>query len=224
MWWLSLASFVVAGIFTAVLARQYKERRRTHQLFWTVGLLMFALATLGEFIGGLVGWSEGIYKMYYFAGVALPGMLGVGSVYLMARQRPVIAHGYAAAVIVITVAFFVAVVGAELNGTALAESGIAPAHGDIMPETARRPYSLLLSAVGGSVMVLSSLYSWIRFRLKYNSLIFSGGLLFVVSGVLASRFELLTLHSLANLVGIGLIFVGVMAAARPPRPAPVPTG
>lgn len=219
MWWLSLASCIVAVYFTYVLGRQFKERRRMHQLFWTAGLALFALATFGEFYGGAFGWTTPMYKLYYFSGVALPGLLGVGSVYLMTRQRPVFGHVYAGVVVIIMLVFLFAVIGAELDTVVLASSGIAPSHGDIMPESARRPYSVLLSAVGGTVMVASSLWSWLRRGLKYNSYIFAGGLLFVVSGALTSRLGIVEIHSLANLLGICLIFSGVMAAARTPRPA-----
>lgn len=219
MWWLSLASCIVGAVFTWVLGKQFAERGRPHQLVWTVGLAMFTVATLGEFYGAVAGWTVPVYKVYYFAGVALPGLLGMGTVYLMTREKPLWGHVYSAAVLIVMVVFLGAVATAELDVDVLAASGIAPVHGDIMPDSARSPYSILLSAIGGTVMVLGALYSWLRHGLKYNAFIFSGGLLFVISGMVTSRLGLVEIHSLANLIGIGLIFAGVMAAARAHRPA-----
>lgn len=219
VWWISVASCLIAAVFTFVMFGQYRRRRRMHQLFWTLGLAMFTVATFGEFYGAALGWTPTTYKLYYFAGVALPGLLGVGTVYLMARGRLIWAHLYAAAVVVVTVLFLLAVGRAQLDVAVLASSGIAPTHADIMPLSARRPFSVLLSAVGGTVLVGGALYSWLRHGLAYNRLIGAGGILFVISGSLASRLGIVEFIPVTNLVGVILIFAGVMAAARTPRPS-----
>ncbi|MBO8141825.1 MAG: hypothetical protein H0Z37_06585 [Firmicutes bacterium] len=213
-WLVPLASCLIAAAFAVVLLNQYRQRRRTHQLMWSIGMLLFVLATFGEAYGAIYGWSSFVYKLYYFAGVALPGVLGAGTVYLMARERPVIGHVYAAAVAAVGVLFLLAVGRAELNMAALAGSGIAPEHAEILPVAARRPYSVLLSAVGGLVMVAGALYSWLRHGLTYNRQIFLGGLVFVTGGILAARFGFPAAIPVTNLLGIILVFSGVMAAER----------
>lgn len=216
----SLLSFLIGIAFTWVMATQYRERRRPYQLFWSLSLAMFAVATFAEFYGGAFGWTIPIYKTFYFAGVALPGFFGVGTVYLMTRKKPAVGHIYAAATIVVALLFLVKVGQAELlNPDALASAGIAPNHSELMPETARRPYSVLLSAIGGVVLVAGALYSWLRFKLTYNRLIFLGGLFFIFGGMLASRLNVNEVLPFTNLIGIILIFLGVQQAARVRRPS-----
>jgi len=214
MWIVALVSCVIGIAFTWVVLKQYLERRRPYQLFWSIGLAMFALATFGEFIGNAFGWSVPIYKLYYFAGVALPGFFGVGTVYLMTREKPALGHVYAAATILVALLFLIRVAGAELNVPALEAAGFAPNHAEIMPASARRPYSVLLSAVGGVVLIAGALYSWLRHGLTYNRLIALGGFIFVIGGMFASRLEIPELMPFTNLLGIILIYLGVQQAAR----------
>jgi len=226
-WLIPLVSCVIGTVFAGVLLNQYRARRRWHQLMWSAGMVMFVLATFGEFYGGAFGWTPGVYKLYYFSGVALPGMLGAGTVYLMTRQRPGIGHIYAAATVLVAVVFLVAVAGAELNAEALASSGVAPQAADILPVSARRPWSVLLSAVGGMVMLLGALYSWLRFKLAYNRQIFLGALVFILGGTLTSRLGIQGAIPISNLLGVALVFSGVMAAERfrpAASPAPARTG
>ncbi len=220
MWVVAIVSCLIGIAFTWVMMGQYRERRRPYQLFWSISLAMFALATFGEFVGSAFGWSVPIYKLYYFAGVALPGFFGVGTVYLMTRERPAIGHVYAGATVLVAVLFLIAVAGAQLNTDMLAASSFAPNHGDIMPESARRPYSVLLSAVGGMVLIAGALYSWLRHGLTYNRLITLGGIFFVIGGVFASRLDIPAIMPFTNLLGIILIFMGVQQAARFRRPQP----
>lgn len=223
MWVVALVSCAIGIWFTRVMLKQYLERRRPYQLFWSVGLAMFALATFGEFIGTAFGWSGPIYKLYYFAGVALPGFFGVGTIYLMTREKPVIGHIYAAVTGLIALLFLIKVGQAELNVSVLEASGFAPNHADIVPESARRPYSVLLSAVGGMVLIVGALYSWLRHQLTYNRLIALGGVVFVIGGMFASRFEIPEIMPFTNLLGIILIYMGVEQAARFRRTQPADT-
>jgi len=213
-WLIPLVSCVIGFVFAGVLLNQYRERRRWHQLMWSAGLIMFVLATFGEFYGGAFGWTPFVYKLYYFSGVALPGMLGAGTVYLMTRQRPLVGHIYAAATVLVAVVFLLAVAGAEVNTEALASAGVGSSAADILPVSARRPWSVLLSAVGGTVMLLGALYSWLRFKLAYNLQIFLGALVFILGGTLTSRLGIEGAIPISNLIGVALVFSGVMAAER----------
>jgi len=219
-WLIPLVSCVIGLAFALVLLGQFRQRRRFHQLMWSAGMVMFVLATFGEFYGGALGWTPFVYKLYYFSGVALPGMLGAGTVYLMTRQRPALGHMYAAATVLVALVFLVAVAGAEINVEALAASGVAPQAADILPVSARRPWSVLMSAVGGMVMLLGALYSWLRFKLAYNRQIFLGALVFILGGTLTSRLGIQGAIPVSNLIGVALVFAGVMAAERGRQAAP----
>lgn len=72
----------------AVLVRQLAIRPRMHILVWTIGLLLYAIAATTEVIGGVVGWTPGLYRTWYLSGaIGVAAYLGVGSVYLH-RDEP----------------------------------------------------------------------------------------------------------------------------------------
>jgi uncharacterized membrane protein len=79
----------MAFAFTFSLARQYLERRKLHQLLWTVAMLFYGVSALMEFLmnGDILGPSVIAFKVYYVLASPLVGLLGVGLMYLLARKR-----------------------------------------------------------------------------------------------------------------------------------------
>jgi hypothetical protein len=75
----SLLGFTFAG----VLLMRFVRRHQPYYLVWTLGLLWYALAAGAEALGGLSGWSPGLYKAWYITGaIGVAAYLGAGSVYL----------------------------------------------------------------------------------------------------------------------------------------------
>jgi hypothetical protein len=94
---LSALSALIAVLMAFALIDQWTERRRTYQLAWAIGSLLFALAAGAEALGAASGWSETLFKTWYLAGAVLNvGWLGLGTAFLLARTR----FGYAYAVLV----------------------------------------------------------------------------------------------------------------------------
>jgi hypothetical protein len=92
---LPFASSALSFVFAALLVDQWRERRRSYQLIWAVGMLWYALSAGTEFLGGAFGWSEPLYRAWYLIGaVWVAGWLGLGTVYLLGRTR----FGYSFAV------------------------------------------------------------------------------------------------------------------------------
>ncbi len=92
---LPLASSLLSFIFFIFLIDQWRERRRSYQLIWAVGMLWYALSAGTEFIGGAYGWSGPLYRTWYLIGaVWVAGWLGLGTVYLLGKTR----FGYSFAV------------------------------------------------------------------------------------------------------------------------------
>lgn len=84
----------LAGVFSAALLDQWRERRRGYQLIWGIGMLFFAIASAAEAIAALGGWNEALYRGWYLTGaVWTAGWLGLGTCFLLARTR----FGYAVA-------------------------------------------------------------------------------------------------------------------------------
>lgn len=91
---LPLGSAVVSFVFTALVFDQWVQRRHSFQLVWAIGLFWYGLSAGTEFLGGAVGWSEGLYRMWYlFGAFFVAAYLGAGTIYLLSKTR----FGYFAA-------------------------------------------------------------------------------------------------------------------------------
>src|ERR687895_1174811 len=82
----------LALIFSLALFDQWRERRRTYQLVWAIGMLFFGVASGCEAIAAAAGWNEALYRTWYlFGAVWTAGWLGLGTAFLLGRTR----FGYA---------------------------------------------------------------------------------------------------------------------------------
>jgi hypothetical protein len=78
------ASALLCIAFAVILARQWADRRRPHQLIWSIGMVWYGLASGADAIGQAWGWSEAIYRTWYVAGAVMAAAwLGLGEVYLL---------------------------------------------------------------------------------------------------------------------------------------------
>ena len=85
---LPLCSSVLSFVFFAFLIDQWRDRRRPYQLVWAIGMLWYALSAGTEFLGGAVGWSEPLYRLWYLIGaIFVAGWLGLGTILLLAKTR-----------------------------------------------------------------------------------------------------------------------------------------
>jgi hypothetical protein len=95
---LPLSSSVVSFVFAALVFDQWRQRRQSFQLAWTVGLLFYGVSAGTEFIGSAFGWSEPLYRAWYLVGAFyVAAYLGLGTIYLLAKT----AFGYFAGVTVV---------------------------------------------------------------------------------------------------------------------------
>ncbi len=84
----SIADTIVSLVFTAMVLRQYAERRKMHQLLWSIALALWTVAVTAELLATIYGWSPRTYRLYYTAGALLiPAWLGMGTLYLVAPKR-----------------------------------------------------------------------------------------------------------------------------------------
>jgi hypothetical protein len=91
---LPLLSSAVSFGFAALTFAQWRVRRRSFQLVWTLGLLWYGISAGTEFWGGAFGWSEPLYRFWYLIGALfVAAYLGMGTVYLLSKTR----FGYFAA-------------------------------------------------------------------------------------------------------------------------------
>jgi hypothetical protein len=85
---LPLASSALAFAFAAMVLDQWRQRRRSFQLVWGIGLVWYGLSAGTEFWGSAFGWSEPLYRTWYLAGALyVPPYLALGTIYLLAKTR-----------------------------------------------------------------------------------------------------------------------------------------
>ena len=117
---LPLCSSVLSFVFFALLLDQWREKRRSYQAVWAIGMLWYAISAGTEFLGGAYGWSEPLYRTWYLIGaIWVAGWLGLGTVLLLGRTR----FGYAFAGSLFLAGLFTALTEARYHYSG---SGAAP--------------------------------------------------------------------------------------------------
>ena len=88
IYWIPIATTIVASFFATVVLRRYRERGGTHLLWWGVGLVLYGVGTLTESLTTLFGWNEWVFKAWYVTGALCGGApLAQGTVYLLLKRR-----------------------------------------------------------------------------------------------------------------------------------------
>ena len=117
---LPLCSSALSFVFFALLLDQWREKRRSYQAVWAIGMLWYAISAGTEFLGGAFGWSEPLYRTWYLIGaIWVAGWLGLGTVLLLGRTR----FGYAFAGSLFLAGLFTALTEARYHYSG---SGAAP--------------------------------------------------------------------------------------------------
>ncbi|MBI3537583.1 MAG: hypothetical protein HY070_08515 [Chloroflexi bacterium] len=84
---ISLADIAISAAFTALVARQYLERKKIHQLLWGIALGLWTIAVAAELWATVNGWDVWSYRAYYATGALLiPAWLGMGTLFLTIRK------------------------------------------------------------------------------------------------------------------------------------------
>lgn len=87
-----LAAAVSLAFGVHLLAR-FVRRGALHEGLWALAMLMFAGASAALALGVLDGWSAAEFRIYWLLGAVLTvPYLAQGELYLLARERPWIAH------------------------------------------------------------------------------------------------------------------------------------
>ena len=230
--YLPLATSLVALVFFLFLARQYLQRRRTHQLLWTVAMLFYSVSALMEFLmnSDVVGASPSLFAVYYVLAAPLVGLLGAGVAYLLVRRT--FASIFLGFVVVFSLGLAVTDFLTPLGQPTLAGSFSGPlangfmAASDAYPMTVR-VFSIVLNSVGGLVLIGGALYSFIRDMSRtYNIFLAIGGILPAAGGSLLGLLNYPDLFFELELGGTVFLFLGFLLSARyigrreAQRPAP----
>ncbi len=208
-------TLVSLGLGT-VFFRQYRGRHRPHALAWSISFWAIGVAALLQVVAFATGafGAEG-YRAYATLAAAVPGLMGVGSMYLLWPRQ---ARAYAIAIALLVA---LSVVGAWAGPEHLRALGRVAYASRQVTLVLTSPLLLIgfaaLGTVGAAALVLGALWSWWRSRLGFNLGIAAGGLVFSLADTLAA-YGIPALFFAAEIVGVLLIYWAVQKS-RAPRPA-----
>ncbi len=207
----SAGAAVISAAFAFLVFRQWIERRKTYQVAWSLGLGMFAIAAFLQLLAETYGWSDGVYRLYYFLAAPLVAVLGIGSTFLVNRRFGL---AFTAFTGILAVAFAWVVFTAPVNAAALQTA--IPGGTGFSPSV--RIWSPLFTVPGSIALIGIALLSYWRTRLLFNLAIAAGAVVAAGSGTLAS-FNITWVLYLGEFAGIALLFWGFLLSREPARVA-----
>jgi len=224
----SLIATVVSLAFALVVYRQYVSRLRPYQLVWSMALLIFALGTFCQFVAEQHGWSDSIYRVWYYTGAMLAAAyFGQGTVYLIAPRA--LAHGSMAVLVALSLEGLGLAMTVPVNMTSALDHGAITGNGF--------PLFMLfflipLNTYGTVALVGGALWSVVKLwpkpplrRRALGTLLIAVGGIVVALGGTADRLGVPGLLYLTELLGVVIIFVGYLQTVVQSHAAPasVPT-
>ena len=220
-----LIAAVVALVFSALLFRQYLQRRRSYQLAWAIALVLYAVASFALFLGVLSGWTSTEYRIYWLFGAVLNvPFLALGEVALLVRNRAVV--NAATLLMVFLTAFATTRIRtATIDVAALANDlpsgkdvfASDPFATDLARYYAFPAYFLL---IGGTLWSAWKMHGAPQLRDRFvGTLLIAIGATVVAAGSAFALNGLLIGFSATLAAGVTLMFWGFLRASRMPRPA-----
>jgi hypothetical protein len=228
---LAAAATLLAGAFAAATFERWLERRRRHELAWSVALTCFAVGAASLWAGAALGWDGPTFRLFYLFGaiVNVPA-LALGTVYLLAGRKvgDVTAAG-------------VALLSAFAAGVLVVAPFTGPIDPDHLPQGSDvfgplpRVLAAVCSSVGALVVFVGALWSAYRAvrgrsgprvadarRLALANLVIAAGAATLsASGLLNSVAGEMAAFAITLTAGITLLFAGFLLATAPTRVAPV---
>lgn len=218
--YIPLLTASVAVVFSILLFRQYLERRKVHQLVWTLGMVLYGLTALIEYLANpdVIGPNVLLIKIYYVSAAPLVGLLGAGVLYLLAPRR--LSNYFLAFVIALSLILVASGFASSLDQAAINvafQSGLPQGFSDTsmaFPSMVRA-IAVILNSVGGTLLIGGALYSFIRDRTRsYNILIALGGILPSIGGFLLGITGNADVFFEFELGGTVLLFLGFLLSMR----------
>jgi hypothetical protein len=216
------ATTLVALAFALSTLERWLDRRRPHELAWTIALALFAGASAAQWWGASAGWGGVAFRAFYLLGPILSvPELALGTV-LLAPQRVgrvvrVGVHAWALVAIGVLAA-------APLTGPIDPE--VLPQGSDVFGPLPR-VLAAVGSGVGATVLVAGAVWSAVRLARRRttrrlalaNALIAAGTVALSLGGLFNSVADEMTSFALAHALGITLVFAGFLLTNRTRRPA-----
>jgi len=211
VYWIPLATTVVAVTFAVIVWRRYSEKGGTHLLWWSAGLLLYGVGTLTESLTTVFGWNEWVFRAWYITGALCGGApLAQGTVYLMMSRRT--ANILAAALVTAIL------MGAAFVILSPIQYGLVETHrlsGRVLGWHGVRMVSPFINSYAAVFLIGGAIVSALRYRArpesrhKYlgNILIAAGAILPGIGGTF-TRFGHVEVLYVTEFVGLLLIYAG----------------
>ena len=88
IYWIPVATTIVAAVFSVIVLRRYRQRGGTHLLWWGLGLVLYGFGTLTESLTTMFGLTENVFRAWYITGALCGGApLAQGTAYLLLKKR-----------------------------------------------------------------------------------------------------------------------------------------
>lgn len=213
---LPILAAVVALAFAAQLVRQYLGRRRPHALAWGLALALFGLASAMVSVGVTGGWNPAVFGTYWIAGALLNvPLLAVGQLMLLDPRRSVLYWTVAGLAAVWSIAFtFLASFDTSVLSAAT-QAQVIPRGAEVLDgQTAyalARPFSYTFA-----IVVVGSIWSAVRAR-RWSVLLIALGVTIAAAASAFIRVGQGEWFSVLLAAGVGVMYLGFLAASRPPR-------
>ena len=218
-WWWPAATATLGFVFAWLVFSQWLSRRKPHQLAWTVGLLMYAIAASMEAVSEFTGvWNPTVYRVYIVLAASMVGFLGLGSLYLLAKD-PFWPRIYLGFLLVCEAIFVWGVFNTELQmdklvpGITVGGQALGPAGS--FPRIMSLPFNITgtIFLLGGALI---SVYRFARkrefaYRMWANVLIATGTIVIAAAGGMARAGVTAALYP-AEMVASALLLAGFLMA------------
>lgn len=206
-------------VFTVMVFIQYLRRKKLHQLYWSIGLLFYAVAAFFEAYSEYFGnWDPTVYRIYVVLAASLVGFLGLGTLELISRNK-LYPNLYLIFNIVCLAIFFYGTFTAELNYDLL-KPGITVGGAALGPSLSFPRFMSLFFNIPGTLFLLGgavlSVFRFLRkkefaYRVQANILIAIGTMIIAWAGAKARLGSTVGLYP-AEMVGAAFLFAGFLRA------------
>ena len=221
MWVFPLAAALVAVLFSAALVRRYAARRRSYEVIWALALLMYAAASLAVAFGVANGWTSGEFRVYWALGAVLNvPFLAQGELDLLISRRGVRWALYVLRAFI--TAYTIAVVRTAAIDTAVLAQDLPSGKEVFGDGSAAYRLPQLIAIPAYLVLVGGTLWSAWRMRRRpelrdrfWGTLLIAFGATIIAGfGSAFAALGHLAPFSISLFVGIALMFIGFLRAAR----------
>ncbi|HTP54872.1 MAG TPA: hypothetical protein VML94_07970 [Thermoplasmata archaeon] len=179
---LSLVAGIIALAVALTVFRVYLIKRKVHHLLWAVGMVLWSASDFTQLYALVVSWNVPVYLLYFLCSIMLAGLLGAGTLYLVAPGHRISTYYFwfnvACAVILAILLVTTPVNKAALQTAVVGANAITSAYVGLVAAVVNTP--ALFTFVGGAA------YSFVKTRRLYALLITIGSALAAFGGILAT--------------------------------------